>query len=220
MHLDADPDRNGAIIMVHGASELACQSSLATLKDIQDLLDDDDRVDLARAQAQGRRLAGSQREPGLASRQSESLTVVRRGLAEAAGLELGPNPQFGALAHGVAVQAPIECDPSTFYAYVKGENTPVRWLPEFRPVHYAAIRQRSVVDDRLTAARLARWLIVPVGPDYTEQEISHSILGIVKASEYLGVRWRTDPGRAVEYAALMNEIYGPDHDAYRLAFVP
>jgi hypothetical protein len=69
-----------------------------------------------------------------------------------------------------------------------------------------------------TAANLARWLLVPVGPDYTDAEIGHAVLGVVKASEYLGVRWRTDPARAAAYAALLTERYGPDHDAYRPVF--
>ena len=45
-----------------------------------------------------------------------------------------------------------------------------------------------------------------------------TVLGIVKSAEYLGVRWRTDPARAVQYAALLTQMYGPNHDAYRPVF--
>ena len=45
-----------------------------------------------------------------------------------------------------------------------------------------------------------------------------AVLGIVKPSEYMGLRWRTDPARAARYAALLNAMYGLDHDAYRPAF--
>jgi hypothetical protein len=137
---------------------------------------------------------------------------------EAAGLAVLPPAEL-ALAHHAAVRIPEECDPAVFYAYVLGEQTPVRWLPLVRPIHHAAIATRA---DRAalagTAARLARWLLVPVGPAATEEEIAHGVLGVVKAAEYLGVRWRIDPARAAEYAALMTAMYGPEHDAYRPVF--
>jgi glutathione synthase/RimK-type ligase-like ATP-grasp enzyme len=50
----------------------------------------------------------------------------------------------------------------------------------------------------VTASHLARWLLVPVGPDYTDEEIKHAVLGVVKAAEYTGMRWAADPGRAAE----------------------
>lgn len=46
------------------------------------------------------------------------------------------------------------------------------------------------------------------------------MLGVVKTAEYLGVRWYTNANRALEYAALMNEMYGEGHDAYRPVFLP
>ena len=118
----------------------------------------------------------------------------------------------------MAVQIPPECDVATFYAYVEQENTPVRWLPQIQPLHYAALRADGAPDHRATAANLARWLYVPVGPDYTFEEIKHGVLGIVKAAEYLGVRWRSNPVHAAEYAALMDQTYGAGHDAYRPLF--
>ena len=162
-------------------------------------------------------LAQRQRLPNLAERQRANLAEVRRGLREAAGLSTHePNRQ--ALATAVAVQIPLESDPATFYAYVEQENTPVRWLPRIQPLHYAALRADGAPNHRETAANLARWLYVPVGPDYTLEEIKHGVLGIVKAAEYLGVRWRSNPAYAVEYATLMDRTYGDGHDAYRPLF--
>ena len=162
-------------------------------------------------------LAQCERLPELAERQSANLAEARRGLREAAGLATH-EPNRLALATAVAVQIPPECDVPTFYAYVEQENTPVRWLPQIQPLHYAALRADGAPDHRATAANLARWLYVPVGPDYTFEEIKHGVLGIVKAAEYLGVRWRSNPAHAAEYAALMDRTYGAGHDAYRPLF--
>ena len=161
--------------------------------------------------------AQCERLPELAERQSANLAVARRGLREAAGLAT-QEPNSLALATAVAVQIPMECDAATFYAYVEQENTPVRWLPQIQPLHYAALRAGGAPDHRGTAANLARWLYVPVGPDYTVEEIKHLVLGVVKAAEYLGVRWRSNPAYAAEYAALMDQTYGAGHDAYRPLF--
>ncbi len=145
-------------------------------------------------------------------RQQMVLNQVQTGLKEAAGLSL-LSAMPGGLAHGVLVHIPDDIDVATFYAYVKAENTPVCWLPEVRPLHYAA-----AATGQTTAAHLARYLLVPVGPDYSEEEIAQAILGIVKAADYLGVRWYTDPAWAAEYARMMVEWYGTDHDAYRPIF--
>ena len=162
-------------------------------------------------------LAQCQRLPELAARQIASLAATRRGLHEAAGLPTHDSSSL-ALATAVAVQIPLECDVATFYTYVEQENTPVRWLPQIQPLHYAALRADGAPDHRATAANLARWLYVPVGPDYTVEEIKHGVLGIVKAAEYLGVRWRSNPPQAFAYAALMDRTYGNGHDAYRPLF--
>jgi hypothetical protein len=182
-----------------------------------DLLTADDLPDPGRALAQCRRLAGRGGEAGLAARQLAALDETRWGVEEAAGLPVLPLEGGSALAHHVAVQIPSESDPSTFYAYVLGENTPVRWLPEVRPIHPAALYE-SGAEPLLSAANLARWLLIPVGPDYTAEELRHAVLAVVKAAEYLGVRWRTAPARAAEYARQMDELYGPGHDAYRPVF--
>ncbi|MBK7450201.1 MAG: hypothetical protein IPJ47_12570 [Anaerolineales bacterium] len=119
------------------------------------------------------------------------------------------------LPHGVAVRIPDECDISTFVMYLRAENTPSKWAPEIRPLHYAAIASQCE-----SAERLARWMLIPASPHFTEKEIRGAVLGVVKTAEYLGMRWYTDTNRALEYAALMNEIYGVGHDAYRPIFLP
>lgn len=208
LHLSDDPEWDGALVAFADASFHAA---------FVDLLGEDDLPDASRALAQHRRHAGERNEPGLATRQAGMLAEAHRGLAKAAGLPLLPAEGARALAHHVAVRIPGESDASTFYAYVRGENTPVRWLPEVRPIHPAALYEPGA-RALATAADLARWLLVPVGPDYTEEELRHAVLGVVKAAEYLGVRWRTAPARAAEYAQMLDEMYGPDHDAYRPVF--
>jgi hypothetical protein len=166
--------------------------------------------------AQCRWLVGDGDRTGVAQRQQAVLAETWRGLHEAAGLPLIPLTSDGVLAHHVAVRIPDECDVATFYAYVRAERTPARWLPEVRPIHYAALRMPGRC--AVTASHLARWLLIPVGPDYTDEEIKHAVLGVVKAAEYTGMRWAVDHGRAAEYAAMLDELYGPDHDAYRPLF--
>lgn len=99
----------------------------------------DDLPDAALALAQLRRLAGSD---GLAAQQGAALATVRQGLEEAAGLPLlAANPVV--LAHHIAIRIPAPCDAATFYAYVLGEQTPVRWLPALREGWIHGPRQAS-----------------------------------------------------------------------------
>ena len=212
LHLSEDPDEAGALLAFNGAGPGTLHAAVAAG------LGPNDRPDPGRALAQCRRLIGDGDELGLAVRQRAILAATERGLREAAGLPVLPADAGDALARYVAVRIPDESDVSTFYAYVRGENTPVRWLPEVRPLHHAALRSWGPAAWAVTAARLARWLLVPVGPEYTELEIEHAVLGVVKASEYLGIRWRTDPARAAAYATMLDDWYGPDHDAYRPVF--
>ena len=107
----------------------------------------------------------------------------------------------------------MESDAATFWAYAKAENTPLDWLALRQPIHY-----RAMPACRSSAENLLRWLLVPANPDYGEAELRAAVLGVVKAAEYLGVRWRVNPQQAQAYAALMDEMYGPGHDAYRPAF--
>jgi hypothetical protein len=212
LHLSADPQEAGALLTFAGPEGLALYEALAAQ------IGPADRPDPALALAQYQRLVGGEGESGLVERQQAALTAVRCGLEEAAGLPLLQNgPELG-LAYGVAIRVPVEGDVPTFYAYVRGENTPIGWLPELRPLHYAASHGKGLKRARTAAAHLSRWLLAPVGPDYTFEEISHAVLGVVKAAEYLGLRWYTQPGRAVSYAALLDEWYGPGHDAYRPSF--
>lgn len=155
----------------------------------------------------------------LAYAQKINLAETWRGLQEAVGLPLLPLHETGALPHGVALQIPAEMDVATFYAYVTAENTPIRWLPHLQPVHYAAFRHtnRSIAQE--TAENLSRWLLVPVGPTYTEEEVKHAILGVAKTADYLGLRWYTTPPKAADYAAMMTELYGEGHDAFQPIFL-
>ncbi len=202
LHVGADPRRAGALVVCHDAALALALESLAR---------PEDRPDAALALAQLGRLAGPE---GLAARQRVALAAARQGLEQATGLPL-LEAAPGVLAQQIAVRVPEPCDAATFYAYVLGEQTPVRWLPALRPLHYAAIRTDGAPAALATAGHLARVLLVPVGPDYTAEEIKHAVLGITKAADYLGVRWATDPSRAAWYADLMTEWYGADHDAYR-----
>jgi hypothetical protein len=212
LHLTPDPAESGALIAFPGSGD-----GVDLYDRVAALAADRGQPDPRRALAQLKRLegglAGAQ---GLARRQREALTVAWDGLNDAAGVPLLPL-DLGAVQPGVAVRIPDETDPATFWAYVQAENTPAQWLPHLRPLHFLVLRA-----DRESAmayaAQLVRWIVVPVGPDFTAEEIGHAVLGIVKASDYLGVRWRTDPARAASYAALMDTQYGANHDAYRPVF--
>ncbi len=149
----------------------------------------------------------------LARRQQTVLAAVAAGVREAAGFVVATLADV--LADAVLVQIPEEAPASAFYAYASAENTPVQWMPLVRPLHYAALRSGCGI---ATQRNLERWLALPAAPGYDEERIRHTVLGIVKAAEYLGVRWRTDPAHAAVYAALMDELYGSQHDAYRPNF--
>lgn len=147
----------------------------------------------------------------LITRQQDRVAQVQQGIAQAAGLHTAIAAD-GALPHGVFVQIPAECDAATFAVYALSENTPLHWLPQWRPLHPWAVTERK------SATVLARWMLAPVGPNFSDEEVEQTVLGVVKAAEYLGVRWQLDPPRAAAYAALMDITYGPGHDAYRPAF--
>jgi hypothetical protein len=202
LHLAVEPRRAGALIVCRDAALALALAALARPEDLPDA---------ALALAQLRRLAGPD---GLAARQVAALAATRQGLQQAAGLPLLAAAP-GVLAQQIAVRVPEPCDAATFYAYVLGEQTPVRWLPTLRPLHYAAIRADGAPAALATAGHLARVLLAPVGPDYTAEEITHAVLSVTKAADYLGVRWATDPTRAAWYAELMTEWYGAGHDAFR-----
>lgn len=203
LHLTTDPGQSGALIVCHEPNLFL---ALAAHGGSQKL------PDPGRAMAQLIRLCGP---TGLIARQQAALDAVTVGLNQAAGLPLLQTAP-DTLATQIALRVPEPCDAATFYAYVLGEQTPVRWLPALRPLHYAVLRRTGSPNVQMSASYLSRILLIPVGPDYTEEEIRHAVLGVTKAADYLGVRWTTDPHRANWYAELMDSWYGPDHDAFRI----
>jgi hypothetical protein len=204
LHLDRDPGQSGALVVFgdDAADLYDAARPLMTGKLLPDL---------ARAAAQAERL---QR---IAQAQQDNLCEVYAALQASAALPMLPVSDT-ALGHGVWVRVPPEADAVTFYAYVEQENTPVYSVTELQPLHYAAVRPGGAPNYLKTGAHLARWLLVPVGADYTDEEIKHAVLGIVKAADYLGVRWYCDHDYAREYTALMDSMYGEAHDAYRPVF--
>jgi len=204
LHLSADETKAGALLVFSKRGE-----GLRNAIGIR--MSENDMPCCEKSVAQHERWFGNN---GLAEKQLQVLREIRTGLCEAAGLPLNDDQQIF-LPHGVAVRIPDECDVSTFVMYLRAENTPSKWAPEIRPLHYAAIASQ-----RESAERLAHWMLIPASPFFTEKEIRGAVLGVVKTAEYLGVRWYTDTNRAVEYAALMNEMYGEGHDAYRPIFLP
>jgi hypothetical protein len=179
------------------------------------LLGPDDAPDAGRTLAQCVRLRGAD---GLAARQLAVEQAVRVGMEAGAGMPMAPRAN-GALAFGVPVRIPGEVDVATFISYVRNELVALDWLPELQPVFYVA---NQVTQDqaltRQSAGNLARWIISPLGPDFVEDEVTHAVLGILKAAEYTGARWYTNPGRARWYSDLLIDWYGPAHDAYHPAF--
>lgn len=143
---------------------------------------------------------------------------VREGLAAAAGLPVWPHAAGAPEPLAVVVQLPAEVDALTFVAYARGENVSVGWWPELRPIHPLARTQLTVDQLHQTRQALSRLVLVPIGPQLSEEEQDHAVLGIVKAAEYTGWRWVTDPARAAWYCHWLADSYGPEHDAYRPAF--
>lgn len=193
---------------------LACANP-ALAERVRALLESDDLPDPSRALAQCQRLGGPN---GLAARQLTIEREVRLGMEAGAGLPMAARAD-GALPFGLPVRIPDEADLATFIAYVRNELVDLDWLPEVQPMFYVAFQvTRDAALTRQSAAHLARWVISPLGPDFVDDEITHAVLGLLKAAEYTGVRWYTDPGRARWYSDLLVEWYGPTHDAYHPAF--
>jgi hypothetical protein len=180
------------------------------------LLTSDDLPDLNRALAQCHRLGGPD---GIAARQMAVYQAAAEGQELAAGLPIASPRLSAALPFGLTLRIPDEADISTFISYIRNENVDLYWLPEVQPmfyVSYQVTRDRELT--QRTAENLSRWIISPLGPDFVDDEITHAVLGPVKAAEYTGVRWYTDPERARWYNNLLLEWYGSEHDAYRMAF--
>ena len=202
LHLSSDANAAGALIVFRDPNlAKAARRQLAPA----------DAPEWARAAAQLERLSVH------LPRQQTQLATLHHALEAAAGLPLLTLTDAPALPHGIAVKIPDECVPATFYHYASGEKTPVAWLPFVRPLHPAAVaasRERAST----TAAHLEPWVLASLGFESSPEALSQTVLGIVKAAEFLGIRWRTDPVRAATYAALLDERYGPGHDAYRPVF--
>jgi hypothetical protein len=204
LHLDAGD--NGALIAFNDADLAEKVAALMTPEDVPDA---------GRALAQVRRLAGPD---GLAARQLWLDAEVRLGMEAGAGMPMAERAD-GALPHGLAVRIPEEADVATFISYVRNELVSLDWLPEVQPMFYVAYQvTRDAERTRRSAEHLARWVMSPIGPDFVDDEITHAVLGILKAAEYTGVRWYTNPGRARWYGEMLVDWYGPDHDAYHPAF--
>lgn len=199
----------GALIAFHGDRGLALYDQvLAAMTVAEDL-------SLTRALAQCERLAGPE---GLAARVLDIEAQVREGMEIGAGLPMGPTGS-AALPLGVPVRVPDEADMPTILAYIRSELIPVDWLPEVQPIFYVAFQVTTDADlTQRSATRASRWIFSPIGPDLTEEEVVHAVLGILKGAEYTGVRWFTNPARAKWYGDLLTEWYGPSHDAYHRAF--
>jgi hypothetical protein len=223
--LDVEAIVPGAAVIwgLHLAEKAADAGALIAFPDgadlyhaVSDLMQEDDLPNLDLALRQCERLAGPD---GITARQLAKYRAARVGMEAGAGLPMPPDTGLYALPYGLPVRVPEDADMATFISYVRNENVVVYWLPELQPMFYVV---RQVTADaaltRRTARHLAQWLIAPLGPDFVDDEIVHAVLGILKAAEYTGVRWYTDPARARWYGDLMFEWYGPTHDAYRVAF--
>jgi hypothetical protein len=198
-----------------GSGALIAFTDAALADRVHALLKAEDAPDFGRALAQCERLRGPE---GLAARQLRIEREARLGMESGAGMPLGTRAD-GALAFGLPVRIPVEADVATFIAYVRNEQVDLDWLPEVQPMFYVAYQvTRDTAMTRRSAEHLARWVISPLGPDFGDDEITHAVLGILKAAEYTGVRWYTDPGRARWYSELLIGWYGPTHDAYHPAF--
>lgn len=210
LHLSPRPDRSGALVVFAPTAEGRALGEM-----VRAAVEKEPGPNPRRAVTQARRFLD------LAERQRDRVEASLRGMIEAAGV---PCPEPAVLLDGLVVpdgvpfHVPDHVDPATFFAYILREQTPIRWLAADYPVHYRAYHAQNHGTARATGSTLAKWLGVPVGPNHTAEEIVHGVLGVVKAAEYLGVRWFTDPPRAAAYADMMTELYGPVHDAYRPSF--
>jgi hypothetical protein len=199
----------------HDAGVLIAFRDSSLAEKLHALLTDDDLPDLPRALAQCERLRG---QDGLAARLLEIDRQVRVGMEAGAGMPMA-NRARRTLPHGVPVRIPEEADLPTFISYVRNELVPLDWFPEVQPMFYVAYQvSQDSARTRQSAEYLARWVMSPVGPDFVEDEVTHAVLGILKAAEYTGVRWYTNPGRTRWYHEMLMEWYGPEHDAYRAVF--
>jgi hypothetical protein len=208
LHLDSDMKQDGALIAF---SSIDLYARACQLFDTSE-----DLPDLNAAMNQCRRLGGP---AGIAARQLAHYRAATNGLDHAGALPQADMLASPALPFGLAIRIPEEADIATFISSVRNEHLSLDWFPEIQPMFYVVnqvTRDQSLTQQ--TADHLARWVFSPIGPDFVDDEITHCVLGPVKAAEYTGVRWYTNVERARWYHDLMLEWYGPNHDAYRCAF--
>lgn len=204
LHLD---ERDSGALIAFNDFDLA--ESVAVLMTAEDA------PDAGRALAQAQRVAGPD---GLAARQLWLDAEVRLGMEAGAGMPMAARAD-GVLPHGLPVRIPEEADLGTFISYVRNELVSLDWLPEVQPMFFVTYQvTQDPALSRRTAEHLSRWVMSPIGPDFADDEITHAVLGILKAAEYTGVRWYTNPGRARWYGEMLVDWYGPDHDAFHPAF--
>lgn len=154
-----------------------------------------------------------------AGAQIDRLTEVAAGVIGAAGLDvLRVEGEPVVVATGVLVRLPYEADTSTFFAYAAAELTGVHTAAHIRPLHPQARLHLTSEQTHSSLHSLERLLILPVGPGFTDEEIGHSVLGIVKSAEYTGWRWVNDRVQAAWYCDWLENRYGSFHEAYRPAF--
>lgn len=209
LHLSDNMREDGALIVFN---DVALYNTAQAMVDPEN-----DLPDAGRMMAQLNRVAG---DDGLAARQLANYRAATEGLLHAGALPQAETSMSPALPFGLVIRIPDEADVATFISYVRNENLVLDWMPEIQPMFYVV---NQVTKDRAltgkTAEHLARWVISPIGPGFIDDEITHAVLGPVKAAEYTGVRWYTNLERARWYNDLMLEWYGPTHDAYRAAFL-
>jgi hypothetical protein len=209
LHLSQDSDLDGALLLFHPRSA----RSMELFEQAQQQMRSEDSHHQG-AIAQLNRLTGPEE---IARRQREALLEIRSGIEDAAGLVVSESAP-GALAPGLVFEIPVDTDPMTFAVYARGEETPFLSLIEYAPPSYRFIRQCRLLKDSVAFEQLRRRALIPCGPDFTDEEVAHAVLGPTKAAEYAGVRWVAKPERALWYVEMLNEKYGSGHDAYRPVF--
>ncbi|MEM9035382.1 MAG: hypothetical protein AAGA99_26195 [Actinomycetota bacterium] len=144
---------------------------------------------------------------------------IELGVRAAAGFDTLPGQWLeGTRATGVIVRLPDPADPTTFYAYARGERTGIEWVALRQPLHPQARHDLTTAELELSSRHLAHLFHLPIGDRFSAEEIDHAVLGVVKAAEYLGWRWWQDPDLVEQYSVFLDDKYGSGHDAYRPAF--
>jgi hypothetical protein len=152
-------------------------------------------------------------------RQIERVQAVAAGVIAAAGLDVLPVVEVpSVLPTGVALRLSHEADAPTFFSYATAELTGLVAEAHVRPLHPLARLRLTPEQLRSSVHNLERIFVIHVGPDFTDEEVGHSVLGVVKTAEYTGWRWCTDRPQATWYSHWLNDRYGIDHEAYRPAF--